>query len=144
MQQTVKLKPSKKRNSIFALQLNTAVYEHSLPADKVLSAVRLQLNNENIFNDTYIFEFLDLPRNYSEKDLRKALVGNLKDPSVGILLCKGNDEEVVGFALARNISPTMIADYETKLIDKTLLHAKLHELITLENQVRKVEMRYGR
>lgn len=48
------------------------------------------------------------------------------------------------FALARNISPTMIADYETKLIDKRLLRAKLHELIALENRVREAEARYGR
>ena len=164
-----------------------------------------------------MFEFLDLPQNYSEKDLRKALVHNLKDfilelgkgfsfvgeeyrievgnhdyyidllffhrdlrclvavelkidefqpefigkmnfylealdrdvkkahenPSVGILLCKGKDEEVVEFAMARNISPTMIADYETKLIDKKLLRDKLHELIVLENKVREMGMEYG-
>ena len=58
---------------------------------------------------------------------------------MGILLCKGKDEEVVEFAMARNISPTMIADYETKLIDKKLLREKLHELIVFENEIRKAE-----
>jgi predicted nuclease of restriction endonuclease-like (RecB) superfamily len=199
-------------------QLNAAVYERSMLANKIVSPVVAQFKNENIFKDTYVFEFLDLPENYSEKDLRKALVSRLKDfilelgrgfsfvgeeyrievgnhdyyidllffhrdlrclvavelkieefqpefigkmnfylealdrevkkahenPSVGILLCKGKDEEVVEFALARNISPTMIADYETKLIDKKLLRAKLHELIALERQVREAEVKYGR
>jgi len=73
-----------------------------------------------------------------DRDLKKAH----ENPSVGILLCKGKDEEVVEFALARNISPTMIADYETKLIDKKLLQGKLHELIILENRVREARLRH--
>ncbi|RLD10396.1 DUF1016 domain-containing protein, partial [candidate division KSB1 bacterium] len=74
-----------------------------------------------------------------DRDVKKAH----ENPSVGILLCKGKDEEVVEFAMARNISPTMIADYETKLIDKKLLRDKLHELIVLENKVREMGMEYG-
>ncbi len=198
-------------------QLNAAVYERSVLANRVVSTLPTRLPTENIFKDTYVFEFLDLPKDYSELDLRKALVRNLKDfilelgkgfsfvgeeyrlevgnhdyyidllffhrdlrclvavelkieefkpefigkmnfylealdrevkkehenPSVGILLCKGKDEEVVEFALARNVSPTMIADYETRLIDKKLLQAKLHELILLENKVREMGTRYG-
>lgn len=52
-------------------------------------------------------------------------------PSIGILLCKGKDSEVVEYALSRNVSPAVIADYETKLIDKKLLQAKLHEFFEL-------------
>jgi DUF1016 N-terminal domain/YhcG PDDEXK nuclease domain len=52
------------------------------------------------------------------------LMGNEK-PSIGILLCKGKDTEVVEYAMARNTSPAIIADYETKLIDKKLLTEKL-------------------
>jgi len=51
-----------------------------------------------------------------------------ENPSIGILLCKTKDEEVVRYALARNVSPTMIAEYETKLIDKRILQKKLHDL----------------
>lgn len=54
-----------------------------------------------------------------------------ENPCIGILLCKGKDEEVVKFALRRNLSPAMIADYETKLIDKKLLQQKLRELYNL-------------
>jgi hypothetical protein len=52
-----------------------------------------------------------------------------ENPSIGILLCKGKDSEVVEYALARNTSPTMIADYETKLIPKKVLANKLHQLV---------------
>lgn len=56
-----------------------------------------------------------------------------ENPSVGILLCKSKDAEVVEFALSRNISPTLVAEYETKLIDKKILRSKLHELFQLNN-----------
>lgn len=51
-----------------------------------------------------------------------------ENPSIGVLLCKGKDVEVVEYALARNLSPALIADYETKLIDKKILAEKLHQL----------------
>jgi RecB family endonuclease NucS len=154
------------------------------------------------FKDSYVFEFLSLPDDYKENDLRKALVSHLKrflnelgpdfsmigeeyplqvgmkdfridllmfhrglncmvaielkttefepahfgqlqfylealdrdvkkpheNPSMGILVCKTKDDEVVKYAMNRNMSPTMIAEYETKLINKSLLQKKLHEL----------------
>ena len=54
-----------------------------------------------------------------------------ENPSIGVLLCKGKDTEVVEYAMARNISPAMVADYETKLIDKKVLTDKLNQLIEL-------------
>lgn len=155
-----------------------------------------------VFRDKYVFEFLDLPENFSEKDLRKSLVKNLKEfiielgkgfafvgeeyrvqvstkdffvdllfyhrglqclvaidlkiddfspeylgkmnfylealdktqkldhenPSVGLILCKTKDDEIVKYALNRSLSPTKIAEYETQLIDKNILKKKLHEL----------------
>ena len=54
-----------------------------------------------------------------------------ENPSIGILLCKGKDTEVVEYAMARNISPALVADYETKLIDKKALTNKLNQLIEL-------------
>ena len=51
-----------------------------------------------------------------------------ENPSIGILICKTKDDEVVEYALSRNMSPTMIAEYETKLIDKGRLQRKLHEI----------------
>lgn len=57
-----------------------------------------------------------------------------ENPSIGILLCKGKDTEVVEYAMARNTSPAIIADYETKLIDKKLLAKKLHQLAEIFNK----------
>ena len=51
-----------------------------------------------------------------------------ENPSIGILICKTKDDEVVKYALNRNASPAMIAQYETQLIDKQVLRDKLHQL----------------
>lgn len=34
---------------------------------------------DNPFLDSYIIEFLDLPKNFKESDLRKGLIQNMKD-----------------------------------------------------------------
>lgn len=57
--------------------------------------------------------------------------------SIGILLCKGKDSEVVEYAMARTISPALIADYETKLIPKNILEHKLQQLV---EQFKEVEI----
>ncbi len=51
-----------------------------------------------------------------------------ENPSIGILLCKDKDVEVVEYALSRSLSPTMVSEYKTQLPDKQLLQQKLHEL----------------
>ncbi len=55
-----------------------------------------------------------------------------ENPSIGVLLCRDKDDEVVEYALSRNLSPTLIAEYQLQLPDKKLLQAKLHELLTHE------------
>ena len=51
-----------------------------------------------------------------------------ENPSIGVLLCRDKDDEVVEYALSRNLSPALIAQYQLQLPDKKLLQAKLHEL----------------
>lgn len=51
-----------------------------------------------------------------------------ENPSVGIILCKSKDEDVVEYALSRNMSSTMISEYRIKLISKEILQKKLEEL----------------
>lgn len=64
-----------------------------------------------------------------------------ENPCIGILLCKGKDSEVVEYALSRNLSPTLVSQYQMALPDKKLLQAKLHELVELwENQKREEEI----
>jgi len=55
-----------------------------------------------------------------------------ENPSIGVLLCKDNDSEVVEYALSRSLSPTMVSEYKTQLPDKKLLQQKLHELFDNE------------
>jgi len=52
-------------------------------------------------------------------------------PSIGVLLCATKDYEVVEYALSRAASPALVADYQTRLPDKKLLQAKLHEFYEL-------------
>lgn len=60
-----------------------------------------------------------------DRDIKRPFENN----SIGVLLCKGKDKEVVEYAMARNTSPAIVADYETKLIPKKVLANKLHQLI---------------
>ena len=161
----------------------------------------------NVFKDSYVFEFVNLPPKHAEKDLKRALLEQLKllvlelgkdfvfmaeeyrlqvgmkdfkvdllfyhrelcclvafnlkieefepshlgqmnfylealdtdvkkhheNPSIDVLVCKNKDHEVVEYALQRNLSPTLVADYTTKLIDKNLLAQKIKELFELYN-----------
>lgn len=52
-------------------------------------------------------------------------------PSIGVLLCATKDNEVVEYALSRAVSPALVAEYQTRLPDKKLLQAKLHEFYAL-------------
>jgi len=182
-------------------QIDSAYYQRYMLSTQTLPPANV-IKNENMrFLDNYILEFLDLPEKYSEKDLRLAIIGNLKqfileigkdftfvdqeypvqvggsdffidllfyhrglsclvafelkitkfkpeyiskmdfylealdrehkkpneNPSIGVILCASKDDEVVEFAMSRNLSPTMVADYTLKLIDKNLLTQKLKE-----------------
>lgn len=63
-------------------QMNAAFFERTMLSKEIVSPVVTQFNENNIsniFKDTYLFEFLDLPEKYSEKDLKKALIENLKN-----------------------------------------------------------------
>lgn len=51
-----------------------------------------------------------------------------ENPSIGVLLCKDKDKEVVEYALSRSLSPATVAEYKMQLPDKKLLERKLHEL----------------
>jgi predicted nuclease of restriction endonuclease-like (RecB) superfamily len=51
-----------------------------------------------------------------------------ENPSIGVLLCKDKDNEIVEYALSRSLSPTLVSEYKTQLPDKKLLEKKLHQL----------------
>ena len=65
-----------------------------------------------------------------------------ENPSVGIILCKNADTDVVEYSLSRSLSQTMVAEYKTKLIDKQILQRKLTELYNLaEDEARNSQQR---
>lgn len=197
-------------------QINAAYFERTMLGnaqnEKLATPLRdLPQNIENVFKDTYVFEFLNLHEPFTENELQNALTLKLKtfllelgkdflfmgeeyrlqvgnkdffidllfyhrqlqclvafelkttdfmpehlgqlnfylealdrdvkkpheNPSIGILLCKGKDTEVVEYALSRHLSPALISEYQMALPDKKLLQSKLHELVELwENQKR--------
>ncbi len=200
---------SKQKYSVRNLEklINSGTFERTIIANENLSeqVKNLPQNAKNIFKDSYVFDFLSLPKTHKEKDLQKALVLSLKDfilelgtgfsfigeeyrlqvgnddfyidllffhrelqclvafelktdkfkpefmgqlefylealdqdvklpqekPSIGVLLCREKDKEVVKYALNRSLSPAVVADYKTKLIPKKLLQRKLNELYDL-------------
>jgi predicted nuclease of restriction endonuclease-like (RecB) superfamily len=64
-----------------------------------------------------------------DRDLRKPH----ENPAIGVLLCASKDDEVVEYALSRSLSPALVAEYRTRLPDKRLLQAKLHEFYALNS-----------
>ena len=68
-----------------------------------------------------------------DRDVKKSN----ENPSIGVLLCKDRDVEIVEYALSRSLSPTMIAEYKTQLPDKKLLQKKLHEIFEENSQLPK-------
>lgn len=58
-----------------------------------------------------------------------------ENPSIGVLLCKDKDDEVVEYALSRSLSPTMVAQYQLCMPDKTKLQSKMREI---ENQMKEI------
>lgn len=204
---------SKQKYSVRELErlIRSSTYERMMLSNEKLPSVVAELpqSTNNVFKDSYVFEFLDLPIPHKEKDLQQALVSNLKDfilelgvgftfmgqeykievgnknfsidllffhrelqclvafelkidefspqhlgqlefylealdrdvklshenPSIGVLLCREKNDEVVKYALSRSVSPLVISDYETKLIPKKLLQNKLNEFYELlENE----------
>lgn len=52
-----------------------------------------------------------------------------ENPSIGVLMCSDKDDEVVEYTLARNLSPTLVAQYQLQLPNKEVLQNKLHDLL---------------
>jgi predicted nuclease of restriction endonuclease-like (RecB) superfamily len=186
-------------------QINSGIFERTQLADAKLPQTNHPKPLTGVFRDSYVLDFLNLPPNHSENDLKTALVSCLRDfilelgrdftflgqeyrlqvgnsdfaidllffhrelqslvafelkvdkfqpeylgqlefylealdrdikkphenPSIGVLLCRDKDDEVVEYALSRSISPTVVAEYEIKLIPKEILRRKLNEFYEL-------------
>lgn len=103
-------------NQDFAIDL--LFYNRSL---NCMVAIELKIENfkpEHLGQLNFYLEALD-------RDICKPH----ENPSIGILLCRGKDDIVVEYALSRALSPTLVADYQTKLPNKDLLKAKWEEIV---------------
>ena len=60
-------------------QIESAYYERYMLSKEKLLPNNVMNLGENPFLDSYVMEFLDLPNEYHENDLRKALIRNMKD-----------------------------------------------------------------
>jgi hypothetical protein len=99
----------------FALDL--LFFHRGLNALIAIELKAVEFQPEHLGKLSFYLEALD-------RDVRKAH----EQHSIGVLLCAGKDDQVVEYALSRTLSPALIAEYQTKLPDKKLLQAKLHEL----------------
>ena len=56
-----------------------------------------------------------------------------ENPSIGIILCPSADRSMVEYTLSRSLSPTMIAEYQRKLIPLDVMQKSLEEYCTFLN-----------
>ena len=73
-------------------QIDSMLYERTMLFDAKNKQLIAQNEGLSALRDAYVFEFLELPPEHKEKDLRKAIVGNLKD----FILEFGKDFTFVG------------------------------------------------
>jgi len=73
-------------------QIESAYFHRYMLAKKTLEPMAIEKNIKERFLDTYVLEFLDLPEKYDERDLRKAIIHNLKN----FILEVGRDFTFVG------------------------------------------------
>lgn len=60
-------------------EINSSSYERTILGKQTLSVLPAQMKlPENLFKDSHIFEFLDLPEGHNEKDFEKAITSNLQ------------------------------------------------------------------
>lgn len=189
-------------------QISSSLFERAMTSEnpKSLIQTKSKTDIQEVFKDSYVFDFLNLPEQHSEGDLQKGLILKMKDfilelgrdfifiaeeyklmvgssdfyidllfyhrglqclvafelkagkfkpehigqlnfylealdrdvkkehenPSIGILLCKDKDNQVVEYSLSRSLSPTMVAKYRTELPEKEILQQKLHDIFEEE------------
>lgn len=60
-------------------QIESSYFERYMLSKEKLLPEPIRELNENPFLDSYVIEFLDLPNNFKEADLRKGLISNMRD-----------------------------------------------------------------
>jgi predicted nuclease of restriction endonuclease-like (RecB) superfamily len=101
-------------------ELDLLFFNRALNALVVFELKVVEFEPEHLGKLQFYLEALD-------RDVKKSH----ERPSIGVLLCATKNNEVVEYALSRAMSPALVAEYQTRLPDKKLLQAKLHEFYAL-------------
>ena len=113
-------------------QINSGYYErYALSNEKILPKPIKELK-ENPFIDSYVIEFLDLPKNFKESDLRKGLIQNMKN----FILEVGKDFTFVAEEYRIQVGG------EDFWIDLLFFHRGLQCLVAFELKVGKFKPEY--
>ena len=89
-------------------QINSGYYERYILSKEKLLPEPIKGLKENPFLDSYVIEFLDLPKNFKESYLRKGLIQNMKE----FILEVGKDFTSVSYThltLMKNIEYRSVA-----------------------------------
>ena len=113
-------------------QMDSGYYErYMLSTEKLLPEVVKQFG-ENPFLDSYIMEFLDLPNEFHENDLRKALIKNMRD----FILELGKD-----FTYINQEYKVQVGGDDFR-IDLLFYHRGLQCLVAIELKIEKFKPEY--
>lgn len=112
-------------------QFTTALFERVILNPVKVSAVLTQMHPEalNVFKDSYVVDFLNLPQEHSEADLHQGLLGKLKH----FLLELGRD-----FCFVGSEFPVQVGKQDFAL-DLLFFHRGLNALVAIELKVDKFQ-----
>ena len=106
-------------------QIDSALFERSMLSDITNKLIIDRSEGLTALRDNYVLEFLDLPENHKEKDLRKAIVGNLTK----FILEFGKDFTLVGEEYRVQVGDT---DFN---IDLLFYNRELRCLVAIELKI---------
>ena len=116
--------------SMLLNQISMKAYERSLIepiTTEIIQASNDEIINE-LFKDTYVFEFLDREKIKNEKDLKKQMIDNV---------LKFLQELGPGFSLIGKEYKLITPSNEDFFIDLLLYHTKLHAYVVVEVKIGK-------
>lgn len=112
-------------------QIDSAYFERFIISKEKLLPEKIK-SNQNPFLDSYVIEFLNLPQQYNERELRKALINGMRD----FILELGKDLTFVGEEYKIHVGN------EDFSIDLLFYHRNLCCLVAIELKVGKFQPEY--
>lgn len=113
-------------------QLDSGYFERYMLSKDILLPESVKRLGENPFLDSYVMEFLDLPNEFHENDLRKSLIENMKD----FILELGKD-----FTFIEEEYRVQVGGDDFR-IDLLFFHRGLQCLVAMELKVGKFKPEY--